>query len=138
MGFVYAEIELRNAIDYANAKKHLIGEEEIKSITVNMLIDSGSYMLAINENIQEYLQIPVVGRKDFQMANGTWVSCNLVSPIDIKFKNRETTCRAVVLPGDSEPLMGSVPMEDLDVIILPKLQLLVVNPESPDMQTSRL
>jgi len=36
-----------------------------------------------------------------------------------------------VLPGDSEVLLGAIPMEDLDVSVNPKEQKLIVNPSSP-------
>jgi hypothetical protein len=51
----------------------------------------------------------------------------------ILFGNRETTVRAMVLPGDAEVLLGSIPMEDLDVLIDPRSQQLIVNPENPYM-----
>jgi hypothetical protein len=38
-----------------------------------------------------------------------------------------------VLPGNAEVLLGSIPMEDLDVLIHPLRQELIVNPEHPDM-----
>jgi hypothetical protein len=37
----------------------------------------------------------------------------------------------MVLPGDSEPLLGAIPLEDMDVIIHPLRQELIVNPEHP-------
>ena len=46
--------------------------------------------------------------------------------------------RAVVLPGAEEPLLGSIPLEDLDVVIDPKQQRLIVNPKSPDIATKYL
>jgi hypothetical protein len=48
MGLVYADITLINGEDLILAKRHIIGEEEIKQMTVTMLADSGAYMLAIN------------------------------------------------------------------------------------------
>jgi hypothetical protein len=45
---------------------------------------------------------------------------------------------ALVLPGDAEPLLGAIPMEDLDVCINPLRQELVVNPDSPDYATTIL
>jgi hypothetical protein len=53
MGLVYADIELVNAEDLTLAKNHVIGEEEIKKMTINMLVDSGAYNMCINESIQE-------------------------------------------------------------------------------------
>jgi hypothetical protein len=37
----------------------------------------------------------------------------------------------MVLPGDNEPLLGAIPLEDMDVIIHPYKQQLIVNPEHP-------
>ena len=131
MGLVYAEIEIINGEDIALARRHVIGEEEIKRITINALVDTGSYMLAINENIQEQLQLPIVEKRKAQMADGSIVECNVVAPVEIKFKNRRSSCSAMVLPGDSEVLLGSIPLEDMDVLIHPLRQELIVNPEHP-------
>jgi len=133
MGLVYATFELINADDQALARRHVIGEEEIKRMNVNMLVDSGAYMMAINEAIQEYMQLPLQGRKRSVMADGSVIELDFVGPINIIFKNRSSVCRAVVLPGNSEPLMGSIPMEEMDVLIDPKRNELIVNPEHPDM-----
>jgi hypothetical protein len=37
----------------------------------------------------------------------------------------------MVLPGDAEILLGAIPTEDMDVLIDPKQQKLIVNPEHP-------
>ncbi|MCX6583665.1 MAG: hypothetical protein NT166_26115 [Candidatus Aminicenantes bacterium] len=56
---------------------------------------------------------------------------DVVGPVEVRFKNRSTTCRAVVLPGDSGMLLGAIPMEDMDLISDPREKTLSVNPESP-------
>jgi clan AA aspartic protease len=131
MGLIYAEIELINGEDLALVRRHIIGEEEIKRMRVSALVDTGSYMLAINENIQEQLQLPVVEKRKAQLANGEIIQCDVVAPVELRFKNRQTTCRAMVLPGDSEVLLGSIPLEDMDVLIHPLRQELIVNPDHP-------
>ncbi len=131
MGLIYAEIELINGDDLALVRRNIIGEEEVKRMRVNALVDTGSYMLCINENIQEQLQLAVVEKRKAQLANGSIVECEVVAPIELRFKNRQTTCRAMVLPGDSEPLLGSIPLEDMDVLIHPLRQELIVNPDHP-------
>ncbi len=131
MGLVYAEIELINGDDLAFVRRHIIGEDEVKRMWVNALVDTGSYMLAINENIQEQLQLPIVEKRKAQLANGHIVECDVVAPVEVRFKNRQTTCRAMVLPGDSEPLLGAIPLEDMDVLIHPLRQELIVNPDHP-------
>jgi clan AA aspartic protease len=131
MGLIYAEIELINGDDLALAQKHIIGEDEIKRMTIHALVNTSSYMLAINEVIQEQLQLPVVEKRKAQLANGRVVECDVVAPVEIRFRNRATTCRAMVLPGDAEVLLGAIPLEDMDVIIHPLRQELIVNPEHP-------
>ncbi|TAD83214.1 MAG: hypothetical protein EAY75_15210 [Bacteroidetes bacterium] len=51
VGLVHAEITLINGEDITLAKKYIIGEEEIRKMTINMLVDTGSLNLCINEEI---------------------------------------------------------------------------------------
>ncbi len=131
MGLVYAEIELINSGDIALARKYIIGEEEIKRLRVNMLVDTGAYNLCINEIIQSQLQLPFIEKRTAQLANGQIEEYDVIGPVEVKFKNRSTSCRALVLAGDAEPLLGSIPLEDMDVLIHPLRQELIVNPDHP-------
>lgn len=131
MGLVYADITLINGEDLILAKRHIIGQDEIKQMTVNMLADSGAYMMAINESIQEQLQLSVKERRKAQMADGSIEEYDVVGPIEVKFENRRSSIDAMVLPGDNEPLLGAIPMEDMDILIHPRRQELIVNPDHP-------
>lgn len=131
MGVIYAEITLINAIDLGLAKRHMIGEEEVKSITVNMLVDTGSVYMCINENVQAQLQLSVVEKRKGQLADGRIVEYDVVGPIEVRFKNRRCVVDAMVLPGDNELLLGAIPLEDMDVLIHTYRQELIVNPEHP-------
>jgi clan AA aspartic protease len=131
MGLVYADIELINGDDLVLSRKHYIGEEEIKRMHVNMLVDTGAYNLCINESIQEQLQFPIVEKRKAETADGRIVEMDVVDNVQVRFRNRATTCRAMVLPGNSEPLLGAIPLEDMDVLIHPQRQELIVNPEHP-------
>jgi clan AA aspartic protease len=128
---VYADIELINAEDITLAKRNLIGEEEIKRMHVKALVYTGSYMLCINESIQEQLKFPIVERRSGQLANGSVVEYNVVSHVELKFKNRRTMCNAMILQGDNEVLLGAILLEDMDVLIHPQRQELIVIPEHP-------
>lgn len=132
MGFVYAEIELINSGDIELARRNIIGQEEIKRIYVNMLVDSGAYNLCINESIQAQLELPFIEKRKAEMANGSIEEFDVVGPVEVRFKNRSTTCRAMVLNGSCEALLGAIPLEDMDVIIHPQRQELIVNPEHPN------
>ncbi len=138
MGLIYAEIELINGGDLELVRRGYMDKDEVKRMWVTALVDTGSYMLAINENIQEQLQLPVVEKRKAQLANGDIVQCDVVTPVELRFKNRQTTCRAMVLPGDSEILLGSLPLEDMDVLIHPLRQELIVNPDHPYFAQTKL
>jgi clan AA aspartic protease len=131
MGLVYADIELINSGDMELARRYFIGEDEVKRINVNILVDSGANNLCINESIQQQLDLPFIEKRMAQLANGSIEEYDVVGPIVLKFKNRRTVCNAMVLQGDSEPLLGVIPLEDMDVLIHPSRQELIVNPDHP-------
>ena len=37
----------------------------------------------------------------------------------------------MVLPGEAEPLLGAIPLEEMDALIHPLRNELIVNPEHP-------
>ena len=131
MGVVYADIELINSEDLIMAHQNFIGTEEIRRMRLSMLVDSGAYMMAINETIQSQLEFRFIEKRKVQLASGQVVEYDVVGPIDVRFANRRAVCSAFVLPGDSESLLGMIPMEEMDVLVHPKRQELVVNPEHP-------
>ena len=123
MGLIYADIELINGDDLALARRHIIGEEEIKRIHVNMLVDTGSVYMCINETVQEQLQLSVVEKRKGQLADGSVVEYDVVGPIEVSFKNRRCVVDAMVIPGENELLLGAIPLEDMPVPI-PYIKLL--------------
>ena len=110
----------------------VLARKEIRRMRLEMLVDSGAYMMAINETIQSQLEIPFLEKRKVQLACSQVVEYDVVGPIEVRFANRRAICTAFVLPGDSEPLLGAIPMEEMDVLIHPKRQELVVNPEHPN------
>src|SRR5882762_8194713 len=115
MGLVYSEVKLINADDIVLARRHMLDEDEIRHIGIRVLVDSGAWMLTINENIQEFLQLPFIRRDEGITADGRKVECDVVGPVRVEWQNRNCNCNAMVLPGDSEPLLGAIPMEEMDL-----------------------
>jgi len=132
MGMLYADIELINEDDLALVRRNMLDKDEVKRMRLEMLVESGAYMMAVNETIQEQLDLPFIEKRKVQMANSSVVEYDVVGPVKVKFKNRTAICNAFVLPGDSEPLLGAIPMEEMDVLIHPQRQELIVNPEHPN------
>ena len=55
-------------------------------------------------------------------------------PIEVRFKNRVGFAGALVM-GD-QVLVGAIPMEDMDLVVLPRTRTLDVNPSSPNIATT--
>jgi clan AA aspartic protease len=138
MGLIYADIELVSAGDTELARKGYIKKEDIKKEQITALVDSGAYMLCINEHIKSQLDLPVVSNMEAELADGTITTMDIVGPVIINFKNRTTSCNAAVLPGESEVLLGAIPLQDLDVVLVPKLQTIDVNPNSKYMAKKKI
>ena len=119
MGLVYADIELINAIDLGLVRRYKIGEDEVKRLHVNMLVDTGSVYMCINETVQEQLQLDIIEKRKGVLADGRVVEYDVVGPIEVRFKNRRCVVDAMVLPGDNELLLGAIPFEDMDVMVHP-------------------
>ncbi|HYY55994.1 MAG TPA: clan AA aspartic protease [Pyrinomonadaceae bacterium] len=135
MGLVYADIELISGDDLALFRRGFLPEDQIKHMRVSALVDSGSFMLVINDHIKEQLDLPVLEKQTARLADDTEIKVEIVGPIEIRFENRRATVDAMVFPGNTEPLLGTIPMEDMDVMIDPKQQRLIVNPENPYVAT---
>lgn len=131
MGMVYADIELINGFDLQLAKHGKISGDEVRRMTVRMLVDSGCGTLAINDSIRRQLGLDKQESRNMQMADESVVTLDVVGPVEIRFENRRSNLDAVVLPGDAEPLLGAIPMQDLDVLVDPHRHRLIVNPDHP-------
>ncbi len=138
MGLVYADIEIANSLDEALFRRGDLASDDIRKVAVRALVDSGAYMLCINENLKLQLGLDTVAEMAAELADGSLEKLDVVGPVEVRFENRSTSCRAAVLPGQSEILLGSIPMEDMDVLILPKEQKLVVNPEAPNLAKKKI
>jgi hypothetical protein len=68
------------------------------------------------------------------LADGSQTLVPYVGPIEIRFKNRIGFGGALVM-GD-QALLGAIPMEDMDLVIIPKTRTVDVNPNSPNIGTS--
>ena len=133
MVLTYADIELISADDLALNRRGFLPDDAIKRIRVTALVDSGAYMLVVNDHIKQQLDLPVVEERTVRFADESERRVEIVGPVEIRFENRRTTTEAVWLRGEVEPLLGAIPMEDMDVVVDPKQQRLIVNPQNPNI-----
>ncbi len=131
MGIIRTEIELINGGDLELVRRGKLKPGEVRQMKVQALVDCGASMLAINENIRRQLDLLKVDERLAELADGKMETYDVVGPIEVRFPHRRCSVDAMVLPGDSEVLLGALPMEDMDLVIEPKTETVMVNPTMP-------
>jgi clan AA aspartic protease len=123
MGLAFATLTLKNP-RYPN----------LSPIVVEALADTGSVHLCVPEHIALQLNLQEYDKKEVTIADGSRRIVSYMGPIEIHFKNRVGLGGALVF-GD-QVLLGAIPMEDMDLIVIPKDRRVDVNPMSPNIACS--
>ena len=123
MGLIHADVDLSNP-----------SRSELASLKVTALVDTGAIPLCIPEHVAVQLDLAELEKREVATADGRHVPVPYVGPVQVRFANRSCFTGALVL-GDSV-LLGSIPMEDMDLVINSRRQRVTVNPESPNMPSA--
>ena len=119
MGLAYAQLTLENPRDPG-----------LRPVVVRALADTGSVYLCLPADVAAQLRLEENDRKVVYTADGRPHSCPYVGPVRVLCDNRSCFVGAVVL-GD-EVLLGAIPMEDMDLVMLPQERKVVANPRNPN------
>ena len=68
------------------------------------------------------------------MADGSRRLVPYVGPIELRYLNRVGFAGALVM--GEQPLLGAIPMEDMDLVVVPKTRQVIVNPDSPNIAST--
>ena len=123
MGLTNAKIQLRNP-----------RLPELEAVEIDALADTGAVHLYIPPHIQIQLQLEETDTKEVTLADGNRKLVPYVGPIELRYKNRIGFSSALVM-GDT-PLLGAIPMEDMDLVVVPKTREVIVNPLTPNIASS--
>jgi len=120
MGIIMATVELSNP-----------RQPQLHPLETSALVDTGAMTICIPEHVATQLQLPEIEKREVTTADERSHVVPYVGPIQIRFQNR--TCFTGALVIGETVLLGAVPMEDMDLVISPSQQTIVVNPKSPNM-----
>jgi clan AA aspartic protease len=123
MGLTNAKIQLRNP-----------RRPELEPVEIDALADTGAVHMCIPPHIQIQLELEEIDKKEATLADGSHKLVPYVGPIELRFKNRIGFAGALVM-GD-QALLGAIPMEDMDLVMVPKTREVIVNPNSPNIASS--
>ncbi|MCZ8341488.1 MAG: clan AA aspartic protease [Leptospira sp.] len=124
MGLAYGNLLIKNP-----------KRTDLEPISVVALADTGSVYFIIPEHVRVQLELEEHSRKEIELADGSKQFVPYVGPIEIAFKNRIAFVGAIVM--GNEVLLGAIPMEDMDLIVIPKDRRVEVNPENPNFAAAK-
>lgn len=107
---------------------------DLEPLAIEALADTGTVHLCIPEHVQHQLRLEPLETREVTLADGSRRVVPYVGPVQIRFKNRVGFTGALVM-GD-QVLFGVIPMEDMDLVVVPGSRSLDVNPDSPNVATS--
>jgi len=132
MGLTMVKVKIANFVDIQNAKAGLIREDQIRSVEVEALADTGAISMAIPEDVAEQLGAAVLGARTVTVADGRSLSLPRVGGLLIEVLGRDMESQAYVLPRGATPLLGAVQLEYMDLVVVPSTQEVIPNPAHPD------
>ncbi len=123
MGLTNARIQLRNP-----------RRPELEAVEMDALADTRAVHMCIPRHMQMQLRLDEADAKEVTLADGSRTLVPYVGPIELRYRNRIGFTGALVM-GET-PLLGAIPLEDMDLVVVPKTREVIVNPLSPDVGTS--
>ena len=127
MGVSKVRIELKN---WQN--RFLPPARQGADVECEALVDSGAAELALPTDMIETLQLEHTGEVNAYTADGAQHTYRVFGIVDLHVQGRSCQVRAIELPHGADPLLGAVPLEEMDWHICPQQKRLVPNPKSPD------
>jgi predicted aspartyl protease len=131
MGEVKVEVLLENAEDRGVFRRGYIREDEIRSLKVPLVVDSGAVMLVLPQDLVETLGLNEVGKAIVTYADERKEERPVAGIVTVKVGNRLTSVNCVVGPPNSEALLGQIILEAMDLLVDCAQQRLIPRPESP-------
>jgi len=112
-------VKIWNATDLGLARLGAIAPEAVRQTTIEALVDTGAVTMVIPEDVARLLDLPVLELRTVTLADGTQRQVPKVGELRIEILGRQMTCDAFVTPSGTTPLIGQIPLEDLDLIVDP-------------------
>lgn len=127
MGVFSVPIKVRN---WQN--RFLPPDQQGKEISCEAFVDSGAAEFALPVDLLERLKLEELGNVRVFTADGGQHDYRVFGIAEIEVQGRICQVRVIELPHGAEPLLGAVPLEEMDWHISPLEKKLVPNPRSPD------
>ena len=117
MGRFSIEVELANDEDIIRAKAGVIQAEQVRTIKIRGVVDSGATRLVISEAMALQLGLEMSGKTTVRYADGRTAERSIAQRIHLTYGGRDSVFNAIVEPVRESALIGAIVLEDLDFLI---------------------
>jgi clan AA aspartic protease len=138
MGEVKVEVKLENTTDRELVLRGLLKEEQVRSFNVHLIADTGAAMLVLPQDEVEALGLREIRKAVVRYADERKEERAVAGPVTVRVDGRAATVDCIVGPPNSEPLLGHVVLEIMDLLVDPLQQKLIPRPESPFLPELKL
>jgi clan AA aspartic protease len=121
MGKVIEKVKLQNLLDPS------------KEVEVNAVVDTGATMLALPLDVIEQLGLQKFKEVNVRYADHRTGKKDVYRIVTVEIQGRAGDFDVIGEERGSQPLIGQTVLEELDLVVNPKTQSLIPNPESPDI-----
>jgi clan AA aspartic protease len=104
-----------------------------KSVEVEAIIDAGATMMALPKSLVQELGLEKVEEVGVKYEDGRVEKKEVYGGVKVEIKGRVGIFDVLAESEETEPLIGQIVLERLDLIIEPSTRKLIPNPRSPEM-----
>lgn len=126
------KLTLWNNTDLDNVSRGLMKPEDVRTETVEALVDTGATQLVLPMDLCERLGFSTPKPATVRLADGKVQEIPHAGSIRLSILGREMECDALVMPPGTRALIGQVQLEVLDLIVDARSQEVRANPAHPD------
>ena len=138
MGEIVASMELENAVDRGVVSQGLRDESTVRRATVEGVVDTGALMLVLPGDVVDQLGLETQRKVVVTYANEYQETRPVAGPVTVHIGNRFMNADCIIGPPQSEPLIGKIVLEALDLVADCGNRTLSTRPESPDWPVLKL
>jgi clan AA aspartic protease len=121
MGKVIEKVKFRNVF------------EPDKFVEVEALIDTGATSVVLPKDLVDKLGLKKVGETKVRYANNKVETKPIYRAVIVEILGRSSTFDVICEEEGSQPIVGQVVLEMLDLLVDPKSRKVIPNPASPDI-----
>lgn len=136
MGRVTVDVEFVNRRDVILYENGQLLADQIRSVTIKGVVDTGAAHLVIPETVAQALGVPTLGTASVRYADHRRATRTVVQDVEVRLLGRHGAFKAIVEPDRTDALIGAIVLEDLDFIVDCARQTL--QPRDPDQIVSEI